>query len=505
MVEHDGDQAAMPTADTRGSAARPTGTGGPPGSARSGQRPRPPWRLPGWRLRNWRIRWRILGIVVIPTMAVMVLGTLRVQAAQSTSEAAARIEQLSVLGADITSLAEAMEDERDLTAGYLATRQSGQAALAATLFSELQRQYTATSARLAEASAAAGQIGPAYPAVARTDLASALASLSALPELRALAHTQMSALPLITHYTNVIAILLEFDNDIAAGTSSAQLAQTVTSLAALTQVEEQASQQRAILYASLLAGNFGPGALAALTGAQSSQASDLAAFHQETANLPAFIPGSGVSPVITQSQQFNDTFTGPDIDAAVAIELDAVVSGQNRQPLTGNSPRDWFTDMSFTLGALRTVESDELASVTAQASALRQGAARSRELTELLAVALLVLVLLGSVIMARSLIIPLRRLRADALDVAGRRLPDMVRQLSAGPGGRGRSPYRADRHRFHRRSRRGRPGLRPSAQRGHPAGRRRGTAAGEPERDVREPVPPQPDAGRAPARHHRHP
>jgi signal transduction histidine kinase len=370
-------------------------------------------------------------------MAVMVLGTLRIQAAQATSEAAARIEQLSVLGADVTSLAEAMEDERDLTAGYVATQQSGQAALAATLFTQLQRQYAVTSARLATANAAAGQIGPSYPAVARTDLASALASMSALTELRALAHTQMSALPLVTHYTNVIATLLEFDNDIAAGTSSAQLAQTVTSLAALTQVEEQASQQRAILYASLLAGNFGPGALAALTGAQSSQASDLAAFHQETANLPAFIPGSGVSPVITQSQQFNDIFTGPDIDAAVAIELDAIVSGQNGQPLTGNSSRDWFTDMSFTLGALRTVESDELASVTAQASALQQGAARSRELTELLAVALLVLVLLGSVVMARSLIIPLRRLRADALDVAGRRLPDMVRQLSAGPEGAG--------------------------------------------------------------------
>ena len=65
-----------------------------------------------------------------------------------------------------------------------------------------------TNARRAATNAAAGQIGPAYPAVARTNLASALASLSALTELRALAHTEMSALPLITHYTNVIAALL---------------------------------------------------------------------------------------------------------------------------------------------------------------------------------------------------------------------------------------------------------------------------------------------------------
>ena len=275
----------------------------------------------------------------------------------------------------------------------IATQESGQTALSATLLGQLQRQYAVTNARLATTNAAAAQIGPAYPAVARTDLASALASLSALTELRVLAHTQMSSLPLITHYTNVIATLLEFDNDIAAGTSSAQLAQTVTSLATLTQVEEQASQQRAILYAGLLEGNFELGALPALTGAQSSQASDLAAYQQETANLPAFIPGSGLSPVITQSQQFNDTFEGPDIDAAVATEQDAIVSAQNSESLSGNPPQAWFADMSFTLGAMRTVESDDLASVTAQAGALQQGAQDSRELTESLVLALLVLVL----------------------------------------------------------------------------------------------------------------
>jgi Nitrate and nitrite sensing/Histidine kinase-, DNA gyrase B-, and HSP90-like ATPase len=439
MVEHDGGQAAMPTADTAGGAARPIegaapiGTGEPPGIAWRGRRPHG-WRLRDWRLQNWRIRWRVLGLVVIPTVAAMLLGTLRIQAAQATSDAAARIEQLSVLGADITSLAEAMEDERDLTAGYVATRQSGQAKLSSTLLAQLEQQYAVTNARLLAVREDASGIGSTYALVARTDLASALASLSAVTELRALAHTQMAPLPLVTHYTNVIETLLEFDNDIAAGTSSAQLAQTVSSLAALTQVEEQASQQRAILYASLFAGSFQGGALSALTGAQSSQASDLAAFQQETANLPAFIPGSGLSAVITQSQQFNNTFTGPAIDAAVAIEVDAIVSGQDSQPLSGNSPQAWFSDMSFTLGALRTVESDELASISAQAGALRQGAVKSRELTELIALALLVLVLLGTIVMARSLIIPLRILRTDALDIAGRRLPDMVRQLSEAEG-----------------------------------------------------------------------
>ena len=47
---------------------------------------------------------------------------------------------------------------------------------------------------------------------------------------------------------------------------------------------------------------------------------------------------------------------------------------------------------------------------------------------------LLLLVALVSTIVARSLIRPLRKLRADALDVAGNRLPEMVRRLSQSEG-----------------------------------------------------------------------
>ena len=47
---------------------------------------------------------------------------------------------------------------------------------------------------------------------------------------------------------------------------------------------------------------------------------------------------------------------------------------------------------------------------------------------------LLLLVLLITTIVARSLIRPLRKLRTDALDVAGQRLPEMVRRLSQSEG-----------------------------------------------------------------------
>ena len=160
-------------------------------------------------------------------------------------------------------------------------------------------------------------------------LAPALASLAALPELRVLSNSQITSLPEINHYSNVIATLLAFDNDIAAGSPSAPLAQTVTSIEALAQVEEQTSQQRAVLFAALIEGKPEPGALTAIIGAQSSQQSAQSSFGKVAGNLPSFTPNGtqqdaqasfgkvpdnlpvfapngNLSPLVSEAQQFND-------------------------------------------------------------------------------------------------------------------------------------------------------------------------------------------------------
>jgi signal transduction histidine kinase len=381
------------------------------------------------------MRWRVLALVLVPTVAALTLGAFRVQAASDTAATASRTAQLGALGSAITTLAESVEDERDLTAGYIAANQGGQAKLTATVFGQLNHQYAVTTADIAAVQALAAQINPSYPAAAQADLNSALNSLAALPELHALAHSQITTLPEIGHYSSVVATLLAFDNDIAAGSPSAPLAQTVTSIEALAQVEDETSQQRAVLYAALIEGKFEPGATTALIGAQSSQASALTSFQKVADNLPSFTPNTGLNPLVSEAQQFNDIVAGPDVDAALAIELDATVAAQNGQSLakatqgTGGS-QGWFDDMTFTLAAQRSVLGNDLASATAQAATLRQGAQSSERLTGIVVLALLLIVLVITIVMARSMILPLRRLRADALDVAGRRLPEMVRRLS---------------------------------------------------------------------------
>ena len=72
--------------------------------------------------------------------------------------------------------------------------------------------------------------------------------------------------------------------------------------------------------------------------------------------------------------------------------------------------------------------------ITSRADALRSQATQTLLVTSLVTLLLLFLVLLISILVARSLTRPLRKLRTDALDVAGHRLPEMVHRLSQSEG-----------------------------------------------------------------------
>ena len=91
-------------------------------------------------------------------------------------------------------------------------------------------------------------------------------------------------------------------------------------------------------------------------------------------------------------------------------------------------------DMSFTIGKVRQVADELTGNISTLANTSSTNASTGLLVTSLVTLLLLLLVVLVSTIVARSLIRPLRKLRADALDVAGNRLPEMVRRLSQSEG-----------------------------------------------------------------------
>jgi len=80
------------------------------------------------------------------------------------------------------------------------------------------------------------------------------------------------------------------------------------------------------------------------------------------------------------------------------------------------------------------VERSLVDSITSRASSLRNQAVATAIITGAIILVVLGLALFFTVVVARSMVRPLRRLRAGALEVAGVRLPETVRKMSEGEG-----------------------------------------------------------------------
>jgi methyl-accepting chemotaxis protein len=368
-------------------------------------------------LRNWPVTWRLIALIAIPTVVAMAFAGLRVTAAAGSAANFGRSAQLAALGQQVTGLAQAMEDERDLTANFIAADRPAADRPA------LQRQYAVTDAWAQRVGAQMRDVGGAFPAQTQTDAAAVMARIADLRNLRSYAAAgHAPALAVITNYSLALADLFTFDDAIAQQAGSAGLVGRVRTLGSLSRMKDQASQQRAILEAALASRQFQPGTLDALTAAQAQQAADLASF--------------GTAATLAESQALGNTVAGRPVDLARALEQRAIVlgSGGRRLELGPRASQQWYSNMSYTIGRMRQAERQLSSAIVRQANALHQGAMRSLMLTAAVAAAVLIIVLLATVVIARSMVRPLRQLKAGALEVAGARLPEEVRELSTAGG-----------------------------------------------------------------------
>ena len=395
------------------------GTGGPDEAPRAAARGNS--RL---ALSNWRVRWRLLALIVVPTIAAVILGGLRISSGASSAVAFKRTENLAVLNSTIIRLAQSMEDERDLTAGWIA---AGLPLGTAPIYTALLNQRSRTEEAIQQVTGDANNIGPGYSPAIRQSLSAVLARISDLDQLRNATTPPAGKIPvqpLIGDYTNSIDTLLTFTSMTGSGTSDATLSSEVVTLTALARAEDQASEQRGTLFAALTAQQFPPQGLQALQNEQAQEAAAEQDFQS--------------SATLAQQQLFQNTVSGPKVDQAALEENIATQTSNNGSASIGVTPAlapsTWFANMTTTVQDMRFVESKLISSILDRSRSLQSSATRSAVISSVITLVLLILVLLITTFVARSMIRPLRRLREDALDIAGTRLPDMVRRLSETEG-----------------------------------------------------------------------
>jgi signal transduction histidine kinase len=427
-------------------AARAVGHRRPGGHAQDeqpadgGRGPGRPRRLGS--LKDWRVRSRLLLLVAVPVLVAVALGVVAVVSALGTAQSYQQVHQLAVLAGDATDLAQALQNEREDTVTYIAMGIEGgrPAELCGTSCKSplyvspqpelalLASDYSVTDQAAAKVRSVAATIGGSYPGQAQTQAQSAVTAIGDLRALeQAATHTRVPVLTVINDYGATISQLLTLADEVAAGSRNAALADDVLVASLVSNMQEEASEQQAIVTSALPPAQIGANKVSAET---------LSVLNQQAAEQAANQSDFNLTATAGQRSLYNSVLSSS-LTAAAQQQLLQASSLLNSG--TTVSPSDTTvevgsTNASFITGSLGTVESQLMSSIIAQSGSLRDRATAEAVIEGTGVLVLLGLALLLIAVVGRSMIGPLRRLRSGALEIAGVRLPEAVRLMAETDG-----------------------------------------------------------------------
>ncbi|MEV4169572.1 nitrate- and nitrite sensing domain-containing protein [Nonomuraea sp. NPDC049709] len=357
------------------------------------------------------MRSRLVALIVVPTAVAVGLGGLNVVTSLSDANTYQTLREVAELSEQLGAVTHNLSFERDETALYIAQGRPNNRE------PQLRTTYSGVNGLIEEAKQRALALTDTHAEAVRP----VLRRLEEIPTLRETAvNGKIQPLPMIRKYSEIIATLLRFHDQVGQVAVDDEVADSASSMAAIARAKEQASKQRGILASALDKKGFDSGELDALTDAKSREESEETLF-ATLANLD-------------QLELYRNTVVGRDVDQTDLFRLRAMAqSSEGKELSIGVRPdRDvvtWFEVSTGKIDALRKVEKELSSSVILRARGLEEGANRSAMMSGGLILLLLIVVLAIISLIARSLIRPLRRLRREALDIAGQRLPETVQQL----------------------------------------------------------------------------
>ncbi|MFI9625705.1 nitrate- and nitrite sensing domain-containing protein, partial [Streptomyces sp. NPDC052042] len=402
-----------------GSATDGSGGGEPSASSKSRE---PSGTGSRMALRNWRISTRLVSLLALPVVAATTLGGLRINESMNDMQQLDHMQLLTKLTMQATSLAQALQVERDSSAGPLS--HGGDAN---NYKVSVPREKTdKAQAAFLEATTSIGD--PSGDEALEGIYSSVNQIASQLGEIRDIRKTAYAkgapSLQTVDQYSQLITSLLSLSQDMAQATSNSEMIKRTRALAAFSSAKEYASIQRAIIAAALPVGDkephldqndqqFGRAALRKETAARRSFAAVYAATGNNAAELTATLDDGN-----------------PEIKAANTYAKKVLDSPTGMKGTARRSYMDWYDQSSTKLQAMTTIEATLLGDMESKARELRDESKREAIISGALILLVLGVSLVGAFVVARSMIRSLRRLQDTATRVAQDRLPELVKQLS---------------------------------------------------------------------------
>ena len=435
-------------------------------------------RRPLLNLSDWPVSRRLFAVIAAALLMGVIFGGLRVSDAEASAAQFGRTVQLAQLSAQLTTLVNDLQNQRDRALPAFNLAQSAKGTIGQSAISALTPLYSKTNAD-------AIPIQQELPAVLTggfpANLQAAAVSVNVIVAQANLNDLQK----VLTSSTDTAAAFAEYQSDIsgivtrqaqvAQGVTDAQLTSEVQALGALALAKEQASQQRGLLSEGLTP-TASPGVDPLATDAQwpldagtvtklnlafHNELVDLAAFHASASQAENAVFAAGFGPQASRLTGENladalesDVFasatgnaasvmagnptsqqvasiTGPNgIMMAPVVKLELAAKGVNT---LAEARTLWSNGMTSELAAMQATENLIGNEIIARAGQLHSSAQRSALTFGVITVAVLLIVLLAALAVARSLVLPLRRLRAGALNIASVQLPERVKMLTESP------------------------------------------------------------------------
>ncbi|WP_084772226.1 sensor histidine kinase [Nonomuraea candida] len=366
-------------------------------------------------LRNWRVRWRLTALILVPTIVGVVLGGARVVESVQSIEDYDRTATAAEQAGRIRDLVQALGLERD-TGGWIGASRAMRKPLAA----DYNKRKAAVDTLVKTVRSDLDTMDESYgPRVVK-------AAEQARYDLGRLARVRAEGQANTIRYDFLTDTLLKLHDELALLSDDSQIVGQFRALSALAAAKEEISRQRVqLLQASYDSDRVDANEVEQFIASNARQESDIA-----TVGAEAGVEiGLQLSKALTSEPKY------------VLVQLTkarAITLASGREPgarITDNlisasgDRKEWFNNNTAAIEVLQGVEKDLADRVNLRSQDLRSAEIRNAIITGALIVALLLVVLLLTVAIARSMVTPLRRLRTEALEVAGFRLPDVVRQL----------------------------------------------------------------------------
>ncbi|WP_233289222.1 nitrate- and nitrite sensing domain-containing protein, partial [Kitasatospora sp. MBT63] len=364
-------------------------------------------------MRNWRIRTRLIALLLLPVMVALVLGGLRVQTSLENSRQLAQMKDLADLARKATNLANALQTERDISAGPLTARQDAtdpEVVEARKNSDALSKAFNASADKFDELDLAGG----------KTLLLQVRKDLNQLTAARTNAYRNNDNIQAtITSYDVMIKDLIDIIQDLAITSNSTELIKTTRALRQFSLAKEATSMQRALISAALAR----PGQPDLIASDETFGIRLQGNEDNALANFTA-IYGEGEARAKRAQMSYNQLIADSDRFTKAVLNPNGIQQAESR------SYKDWYDAASAKITAERNIETSLVDDLDGKAQALQSDADTEALINAALVAIVLIVAIAGAALMARSMVRSLTRLQTAAEDVAERRLPELVKTLS---------------------------------------------------------------------------